>query len=127
MTFPCNSACSEHTFPFSYFPTEFKSLLIHRNPFKSYSSFLPIDFHNGCLSSDFVVHSAAFATFTLTLCSLKLHSSLRLLSLTIFQKQISRTQIEFFKVLKFTLTHMLPKSHVNSPYCLPHTSYCLVE
>ena len=52
---------------------------------------------------------------------------------TLFQKHISRTfprrfqDSDFSRALKFTLTPTLQGLYVNSPYCLPHTSYFLVE
>ena len=47
---------------------------------------------------------------------------------TLFTKQISRTRIDFSRALKFTLMllHYLD-FNVNSPYCLPYTSYLLQD
>ena len=75
-------------------------------------------------------HARAYPGF----CSMKrlgVHVSLRvrtLFSETNFQN-FSRTQIDFSRSLKFTLTPTLPRSqcYCNSPYCLPYTSYFLVE
>ena len=43
-----------------------------------------------------------------------------------FPLDFSRTQIDFSRVLKFTLTLALPML-IRSSYCLPYTSYFLVE
>ena len=42
-------------------------------------------------------------------------------------QDFSRTQIDFSTALKFTLTPHSQDLNVNSPYCLPYTSYFLVE
>ena len=42
-------------------------------------------------------------------------------------QDFSRTQIDFSRALKFTLTLHFQDVNVNSPYSLPYTSYFLVE
>ena len=43
-------------------------------------------------------------------------------------RDFSRTQIEISRALKFTLTPINSQDlNVNSPYCLPYTSYVLVK
>ena len=42
-------------------------------------------------------------------------------------QDFSRTQIEFSTALKFSLTPSIPNLSVNSPYCLPYTSYFLAK
>ena len=42
-------------------------------------------------------------------------------------QDFSRTQIDLSRALKFTLTPTLSDLNVNPPYCLPFTSYYLVE
>ena len=42
-------------------------------------------------------------------------------------QDFSRTQIDLSRAVKFTLTPTLSDLNVNPPYCLPFTSYYLVE
>ena len=42
-------------------------------------------------------------------------------------QDFSRTQIDFSRALKFSLTPHSQDHNVNSPYCLPYTSYLLQD